>query len=96
MYNLQNSFILSAPGKVSAFKVTPSPGGNYTIMEVSWKAPALLDRNSILSTYVLETDAVSFNMFMFSFLFLCVRHVKEVLMYDISFISYSILKISIV
>ncbi|XP_053398222.1 tyrosine-protein phosphatase 10D-like [Mercenaria mercenaria] len=44
----------AAPGEVSDFKITEAPGDNYTVMMISWEAPAILKRNSIIKSYTFE------------------------------------------
>ncbi|XP_053389656.1 receptor-type tyrosine-protein phosphatase F-like [Mercenaria mercenaria] len=50
---LQYRTLPAAPGKVSNFEITDAPGGNYTNMQISWNAPAILQRNGVIKDYSL-------------------------------------------
>lgn len=49
--------LISAPGRVVNFKITPQ--GNYTQMIVSWSIPLLRERNGIIKEYVIKYNGVS-------------------------------------
>ncbi|KAL4233216.1 hypothetical protein ACF0H5_007900 [Mactra antiquata] len=51
----------AAPGKVSDFVATNRPGGIYTQIKVTWKAPTPLERNGIIKEYRLVHNTTQNN-----------------------------------
>ncbi|XP_053392061.1 uncharacterized protein LOC128554777, partial [Mercenaria mercenaria] len=51
----------AAPGTVLNVEITGALGGIYTLMQISWKAPAVLRRNSLIKEYSLVTNSTGTN-----------------------------------
>lgn len=57
--------LLLAPGPVANFSKEEAPGGNYTLLAVSWLTPSLLDRNGVIAKYILDSNATVSYIFLY-------------------------------